>query len=369
MDYIDFSKSIGYVLNQLLQSNKLISTTDSNALFDYYKFLHFFRHNFLHYLVLKAIGLEWENEKPLGDSFPFLPANYFNKTPDICFKRENVWYLIDVSISVDTANSEKIKKEKYGPIVLYLKERGIPIAFYHINIDNNQTNLLQELNKLSLLTNTEFDTNSFFRALDIIMSKKEWVHDNIDKEIFETLKAKEYGHLGEKEIDNKEGVFLNELKHENIGQYNDLEIEEDIFENHNSKFETEKDIINSINPNTEEELVGFFSGVLENNNHPLFQKYKDEKLQKEQFENAYVEIVHENEKKKKRQPKPTHHLLIPLPDDVEEEDEKRESNEQKKIISFVKDYLKNVEELSGLEKKRQNSFFKRFILRVKMGSI
>jgi len=225
---------------------------------------------------------------------------------------------------------KKIKKEKYGPIVLYLKERGIPIAFYHINIDNNQTNLLQELNKLSLLTNTEFDTNSFFRALDIIMSKKEWVHDNIDKEIFETLKAKEYGHLGEKEIDNKEGVFLNELKHENIGQYNDLEIEEDIFENHNSKFETEKDIIDSINPNTEEELVGFFSGVLENNNHPLFQKYKDEKLQKEQFENAYVEIVHENEKKKKRQPKPTHHLLIPLPDDVEEEDEKRESNEQKK---------------------------------------
>jgi len=74
----------------------------------------------------------------------------------------------------------------------------------------------------------------------------------------------------------------------------------------------------------------FFSEVLENNNHPLFQKYKDEKLQKEQFENAYVEIVHENEKKKKRQPKPTHHLLIPLPDDVEEEEEKGESNEQKK---------------------------------------
>jgi len=146
--------------------------------------------------------------------------------------------------------------------------------------------------------------------------------------------------------------FLNELKHENIGQYNDLEIEEDVFENHNSKFEIEKDIINSINPNTEEELVGFFSEVLENNNHPLFKKYKDEKLQKEQFENAYIEIVHENEKKKKRQPKPTHHLLIPLPDDVEEEDEKGESNEQKKIISFVKDYLKNVEELSGLEKKR-----------------
>jgi len=195
---------------------------------------------FLHYLVLKSLGLDWESEKPLGESFPFLPLNYFNKTPDICFKRENVWHVIDVSISVDTALSENIKKEKYLPIIFYLKEKEIPIDFIHINIDNNQTNLTQELNKLTHLTLIEFDTNSFFRALDIIISKKEWVNENIDKEIFEKLKDKEYNKNVSKQNTNKENVFLNELKHESIGQYNDLDIDEDVFKSHNDNFTIEK---------------------------------------------------------------------------------------------------------------------------------
>jgi len=216
-------------------------------------------------------------------------------------KRENVWHMIDVSISIDTASSENIKKEKYLPIVHFLKEKDIPIEFIHINIDNHQTNLTQELNKLTHLTLIEFDTNSFFRALDVIISKKEWVNENIDKEIFEKLKDKEYNKSSQKQNTNKENVFLNELRHENIGQYNDLEIDNEVFKKHNDKFTIEKKIvISSINPNTEEELIGFFKEILENEKDPLFQKYKDEKLNKEQFENAYTEILFENESKKKK---------------------------------------------------------------------
>jgi len=130
--------------------------------------------------------------------------------------------------------------------------------------------------------------------------------------------------------------FLNELKHESIGQYNDLDIDEDVFKSHNDNFTIEKDIISSINPNTEEELVQFFGKILEDEKNFLFQKYKDERLNKEQFENAYNEIVHENERKKKRQPKPTHHLLIPLPEDIVEDNNfKGESNEQKKKLLIL----------------------------------
>jgi len=63
--------------------------------------------------------------------------------------------------------------------------------------------------------------------------------------------------------------------------------------------------------------------------------------------------------RKKRQPKPTHHLLIPLPEDiVEEKNYEGEGNEQKKIIDFVEDYLKNIIELTSFEKNDKIFFLK-----------
>jgi len=116
--------------------------------------------------------------------------------------------------------------------------------------------LLQELNKINNIVITEFDTNSFYRALDVITSKKEWVNENIDKEIFEKLKDQEYNKLTSPS--NIQSVFLNELRHEQIGQYNDLDIDGDLFLNHNQKYKIEKEILESINPDTEKELIEFF---------------------------------------------------------------------------------------------------------------
>jgi len=50
----------------------------------------------------------------------------------------------------------------------------------------------------------EFDFNSFFRVIDIITDKKDWVNNNIDKEIFNELKIKEYSQYIKKEEENNQ---------------------------------------------------------------------------------------------------------------------------------------------------------------------
>jgi len=91
----------------------------------------------------------------------------------------------------------------------------------------------------------------------------------------------------------------------------------------------------------------------------LFKKYKDERLENNQFENAYKTILEENKKKKKRQPKPTHHLVIPLPDDVQDDvGEKTDNNEQQKIISFMEKYLQETTDLQREEKNDKVYFLK-----------
>jgi len=151
------------------------------------------------------------------------------------------------------------------------------------------------LNKLIIF---EFDIHSFTRAIDIIIDHKQWVHENIDKEVFEKLKEKEYNrNLPEEKSSTT--FFLNELKHESIGQHNDLNINLESFLEYNGKYDIEKEIKDSINENTEEELVSFFKEVLEGDKDPIFKKYKDEKLEEEQFNNALKTIINENEKKTK----------------------------------------------------------------------
>jgi len=130
-EYIDFNKPIDSVLHQLLKSNDTVNKDNSNMLFDYYKFLHLFRHNLLHYLVLKMFRKQWEEEKMLSAYFDFLPDEYSRKTPDIVLSIENNWYLIDVSISIDLYKTEKMKKDKYQPICDYINKNSTFNCFFY----------------------------------------------------------------------------------------------------------------------------------------------------------------------------------------------------------------------------------------------
>jgi len=43
------------------------------------------RHDILHFLVLKSLGKDWQEETPLSNYFNFLPDEYARKTPDVVF--------------------------------------------------------------------------------------------------------------------------------------------------------------------------------------------------------------------------------------------------------------------------------------------
>jgi len=44
--------------------------------------------------------------------------------------------------------------------------------FIHLNVHNSYNNILEETEKLKQIINNDFDTNTFFRAMDIINDKK-----------------------------------------------------------------------------------------------------------------------------------------------------------------------------------------------------
>jgi len=113
MDYIDFKSSKKTILTQLLYSNNGVDVTNSGTLFDYFKYLHFVRHNFFHYLVLQMLNQPWNEEKPIQELVNVeMPLEYGRKTPDIFFETQKKIYLIDVSISIDIHKSEREKKTK-----------------------------------------------------------------------------------------------------------------------------------------------------------------------------------------------------------------------------------------------------------------
>jgi len=84
MEYVDFKQSKDNIIYQLFHSSDNINKENSTMLFDYYRFLHFFRHNYLHYLVLKSLNLGWSEEIQLKELFSFdMPEEYARKSPDI----------------------------------------------------------------------------------------------------------------------------------------------------------------------------------------------------------------------------------------------------------------------------------------------
>jgi len=112
MEYVDFKKTKSTIVYQLLHSSDSVPKDNSLLLFDYFKFLHFFRHNYLHFLVLKSIGMEWKEETQLKELFHIdLPDEYALKSPDIVLERDGKIYLIDVSIAYDIhQNGERKQK-------------------------------------------------------------------------------------------------------------------------------------------------------------------------------------------------------------------------------------------------------------------
>jgi len=234
MDYIDFKQKENTIIYQLLHSSDDLNKENSNMLFDYYKFLHFFRHNYLHYLVLKMLNQDWKEETQLKDLFQInMPEEFMKKTPDIVYELQNTIYFLDVSISVDIHTNNLNKRKKYEPIADWFLKNYKDTKFIHINVNHEYTNLQEELEKIKKekIVINEFDYNSFYRVVDIINDKKDWVNQNIDKEIFNLLKQKEYNTPVVDDYSNLDAriLFLNELKYENIGQYDDLDIDKKHF--------------------------------------------------------------------------------------------------------------------------------------------
>jgi len=297
---------------------------------------------------MKMFNRSWEEEKPLSEFFDFLTEDMARKTPDIVFKKESRWYLIDVSVSTDVAKTEENKKNKYQNIANAInKHFNENICFFiHINFKNNYSNIYNELQKLNEIKIKEFNMELFNRCADIIEDKKKFVHNHIDKEKFDFFKKSYF----EKEmIESKENkknknsstelLFREELRYETIGSSADIDIDEDVFKEYNSSFQIERKVnetIESFPP--EKEIVDFFGKILESDN-PLYKKYKDKKLDDQQFHESRTEVWNKNDTYKKRRPKPTHHILFPLPDDIEPNLIKEELKEQKVILNFMKDFI------------------------------
>jgi len=169
--FIDFNKNSDTIVYDLFHSSDNIPD-DDNMLFDYFKFLHLFRHNLLHSLVLKMFGQNWQEEKPLAEFFDCLTVEEGRKTPDICIQINNVWYVIDVSVSMDVAKTKNKKKEKYQPIVDHLNKEGIKSKYITVGFQSNHSNILEELKQLDDIKQADFNFQLFERTMNIIEDKK-----------------------------------------------------------------------------------------------------------------------------------------------------------------------------------------------------
>jgi hypothetical protein len=356
MDYIDFKEKKQNILYQLQHSNDNIPSENSQALYDYYKYLHMFRHNYLHYLVLESLGQTWTEEKQIKDLFDIIvPEKYALKTPDIYHRHDNKHYLIDVSISVDIHKSLKQKEEKYKPISEWLTDNSIITQFIHLNIQSNYSNLLTEIEKIKNIMIKDFDQLCFFRAMSIIEDKKDWVNEKIDKEIFDELKTKEQ--VKQTDEDDYQGILFKEnIRYENIGKYSDIDIDLKMFEEYNKNYTNVDEIIDCNNNFKESELITYLGNILETKND-IYKKYADESLTKTQFEEAHNTILKENLNYEMREPKPTHHLLIPFPDDIIPSTE--EKREQTMLKEFMIEYLDNYVNIIYEDKKTDKLYFMR----------
>lgn len=337
MEPINFKlKNKKLLMKQLIDSHKDIPTNNSAMLFDYYRFVSKTKHDFLHYLILEALGRDWQEERPLSEYFEALPEEYGRKTPDILFENNGKWLMIDVSISHDRARNARIKREKYEPICEYLrKEHNIDIQFIHINLDRGYANIELELNKIFHETVKMFDYDFFFRLASIYDDKMRFINENIDKKTFEELKEQHFSANDPDSEEHEDIIFRDSLKYETMGKYQDIDIDYDGYMKYNSKFDLQKNICDNYNPKMEDVIVEFFTKVFDGNDNDVYKKYKDNQLDTKQFEEAETEIEQLNNGYQKMEAKPTHHIMIPIgEDDVHE----TTMCEQEAIMSFIKKY-------------------------------
>jgi len=325
---IIFDKGPNFLLNYLFHSNDMVKTNNNEELYSYYTSLLRLRHDCLHYFVLKTLNLPWKEEEPvnrllkLDDDNPIL-----FRTPDIVFfdDKTKFWLFIDVSVTYDIATTYAKKYEKYQPIVLYLKNKYvIDSVFIHINVMSNISNLETEIRKIESYQKNDFEFSIYQNCLDIIEQKKQWVSNHIDKEFFDLKKS----------ID-----FLKMSNVEQIGKYNDLSVEKDIFDNFNKSFNHLSHIENTVSEYDEGILIDTLKSILDDETDPIFQKFMDKKCDKEQFDNAVNEIKFNNEKRKKRDPKPSIHFFLPKFEIIEELPTQSGQFAEQKMINNFFDFL------------------------------
>jgi len=189
---IDFSQRKAIVKYQILNSHKNIDKDSNEKLFEYYEQLIRWRHDLFHKIVLEVIGYEWTMEKSVAsllnlDNYP----DYMNRTPDIFFKRNDCYYLIDVSVSINIHENEKKKYDKYQPIVNYINTNlKFESKFIHINVQSSLGNIEKEFQKIEDLIQNEVDYLFLTETIDIIELKMDWLDKFIDKSFFFLNKRK-----------------------------------------------------------------------------------------------------------------------------------------------------------------------------------
>jgi len=119
------------------------------------------------------------------------------------------------------------------------------------------------------------------------------VSENIDKEVFENRKIKEIAK--ENNSEQNEINFQDSIKYENIGVYDDLDIDLDLFQKYNNNYNNVDQIQESSRSFNEEELIMYLGNILETKND-IYKKYKDETLTKNQFDDAYLDILEKKQK-------------------------------------------------------------------------
>jgi len=101
-----------------------------------------------------------------------------------------------------------------------------------------------------------FDQINYFRMRDIIIDKKKWVNQNIDKTIFNELKQNEYSKVIDE--DDSHLLFKDRLSHENYGKFNDIDIDEQVFDNFNNRYDHLKKIVDNQENYDEDNMVDYF---------------------------------------------------------------------------------------------------------------
>jgi len=187
-----FAGSVDYVKNKILYCNNNIKM-ENKELYEFYCDLLKIRHNLLHYCVLISLNKTWEPEETFRTKFKLDDdCELLNKTPDIIFKDigDDIYYVIDVSITHDTHMHKKIKKEKYLIVCQYISEKyKLDLEFLHINVHYNNSNLEKQINKLEKIQKKkDFNFQFYYSCITIIEEKIKWVSTNIDKEYFENRK-------------------------------------------------------------------------------------------------------------------------------------------------------------------------------------